>query len=596
VDSEISLAAWLLWITVGFHASIVSGSLAVFAPGEKMVAHSVGRLSIAARGSRLFHPRARATLALHVFHKIAAAMPVPAWIAVPAQLFLMACAIVMAVWSHGSWLTIGAFAVMTVDLALLRGTKYKRTTLFWICAIIACASSAKTFVWDPFFAVQAALAAVALWLGQPSQWQIAAMIWSFLASAICAGAGYVQNANTPFYVGILSAIMLLVLARNLFRFGVFGAQVVNTILIILIGLPAADFFMHPRHTREVTTDTAWKFYSFHAAKGDPGSFARWWGFFLDHTEMSRQPIFEATPGGDPPYRLRPNSHQLLFDSPVSINSKGFRGPEIPTEKGDTYRIVALGESTTFGMTLHPQDKPWPELLEQMIRENLKPGRPVEVINAGVPAYSLKANLKRLPKQILPLHPDMIISYHGFNGFSFIDSALPPASGHSPPKYQARPLQLLADTEYRFRMLVFRHRAIPKTESDKKAQVKPMDTVYADLYRQLIQIARTNGIRLVIANYSMAVDRKSDPKIIEFYRSAFDLIYSIMPANEIHSALVSDLTEQHLEVYFVDTHPHLEGENEKFIDIMHLTQEGRRQLATNIFEGIRGVLEKDLQSQ
>ena len=523
-------------------------------------------------------------------------MPVPAWIAVPAQLFLMACTIAMAVWSHGSWIAIGALAIMAVDLALLRGTKYKGTALFWICGIIVLASSAKAFVWDPFFAVQAALVAVALWLGQRSQWQIAAMIWSFLASAICAGAGYVQNANTPFYVGILSGIVLLVLARSLCGFGILGAQVANTILVILIGLPTADFFMHPRHTRDVTTVTAWKYYSFRAAKGDPSAFARWWGFFLDHTEMSRQPIFEPTPKGDPPYRLRPGSHQLLFDSPVSINSNAFRGPEIPTEKGDTYRIVALGESTTFGMTLHPQDKPWPELLEQMIRENLKPGRPVEVINAGVPAYSLKENLRRLPRQILPLHPDMIISYHGFNGFSLIDSALPPASGPPPPRYRARPLQLLADTEYRFRMLVFRHRAVPKTESEKKAVVKPMDTVYADLYRQLIQIARTNGIRLVIANYSMAVDRKSDPKIIEFYRSAFGRIYSIMPANEIHSALVSDLTAQHPEVCFVDTHPHLEGENEKFIDIMHLTQEGRRQLATNIFEGVRGVLGKDLQPQ
>jgi lysophospholipase L1-like esterase len=523
-------------------------------------------------------------------------MPVPAWIAVPAQLLLIASVIAMAVWSHGSWIAAAALAVMAANLSLVRWTKHKGTALFWFCSIIVVASSAKTFVWDPFFAVQAALVALALWLAPQPRWRIAAMTCSFLAIAICAGAGYVQNANRPFYIGILSGIVLLVLARNLFRFGNLGVQIVNTIVVVLIGLPTADFLMHPSHNGNVTVGSAWKFYSFRAAKGDPSAFARWWRFFLDHTEMSRQPIFEATPSGDPPYRLRPRSHQLLFDSPVSINSQGFRGPEIPAEKGNTYRIVALGESTTFGMTVYPQDKPWPELLEQMIRENLKPNRPVEVINAGVPAYSLKENLRRLPSQILPLHPDMIISYHGYNGFSLIDSALPPASGHTPPKYRERPLQLLADVEYRVRMLLFRNRSIPASPSEEKVAIKPLETVYADLYRRLIQMAQTNGIRLVVANYSMAVDRNSNPKVIEFYRSVFGGIYSIIPANEIHSELVSDLAAQHPEVCFVNTHLHLDGKNEKFIDIMHLTQEGRRQLATNIFEGIRGALEKDLPSR
>ncbi|MGO8700646.1 MAG: hypothetical protein ACLQVY_23395 [Limisphaerales bacterium] len=39
--------------------------------------------------------------------------------------------------------------------------------------------------------------------------------------------------------------------------------------------------------------------------------------------------------------------------------------------------------------------------------------------------------------------------------------------------------------------------------------------------------------------------------------------------------------------------HLDGDHEKFIDIIHLTNEGRRQLAENIFAGIRETLERDL---
>src|SRR5581483_2815554 len=127
-------------------------------------------------------------------------------------------------------------------------------------------------------------------------------------------------------------------------------------------------------------------------------------------------IGEPAPGFIPSIRLRPNSAGPFFASVVKVNSRGFRGQEIPTDKGDAYRIVALGESTTFGMTMASDDQPWPALLEQIIRDRLHPSRRVEVINAGVPGYDLADNVRRLETDILPLHPDLIISYHGYNGF------------------------------------------------------------------------------------------------------------------------------------------------------------------------------------
>jgi len=54
-----------------------------------------------------------------------------------------------------------------------------------------------------------------------------------------------------------------------------------------------------------------------------------------------------------------------------------------------------------------------------------------------------------------------------------------------------------------------------------------------------------------------------------------------------------LKAEYPEICFVDTHPHLDGEHEKFIDAIHLTGDGNRQLAENVFAGIRGVLVKDV---
>ena len=262
------------------------------------------------------------------------------------------------------------------------------------------------------------------------------------------------------------------------------------------------------------------------------------------------------------------------------------------EKGDVYRIVALGESTTFGFTMQREDRPWPEMLETMIRDRLKPGRPVEVINAGIPRYHLKHNLLRLASQILPLKPDMIISYHGANGFELVHSALPLRKVELPPSYCIRPLKLLADCEYDLKMIWYNHHR-NATPVPPLTVSEVMQTPYAQAYRELIQSAETNGIRLVLANYSMAVNSESDRGVIEFYRGGFPVVDWWIKANEIHSQIVRQLAAEHPEICLVDTHPNLDGRHDEFVDIMHFTHEGEVQMAETMLDGIKDILARDL---
>ncbi len=105
----------------------------------------------------------------------------------------------------------------------------------------------------------------------------------------------------------------------------------------------------------------------------------------------------------------------MFDTTIRINAAGFRGPEIAPDKDGRFRIVALGESQTFGPTLRDGEKPWPELLQDLFDRRASCGRPVEVVNAGTEAYTLEDNLERLRRDVLPLKPDLIVSTHGMNG-------------------------------------------------------------------------------------------------------------------------------------------------------------------------------------
>lgn len=95
------------------------------------------------------------------------------------------------------------------------------------------------------------------------------------------------------------------------------------------------------------------------------------------------------------------------------NSRGFRGDEIVVPKPkDTFRVVALGGSTTYTTAVDDYRKSYPSLLQEGLKE--RGYENVEVVNAGVPAYSSWESLLNLQLRVLDLEPDMIIIYHGIN--------------------------------------------------------------------------------------------------------------------------------------------------------------------------------------
>jgi len=97
---------------------------------------------------------------------------------------------------------------------------------------------------------------------------------------------------------------------------------------------------------------------------------------------------------------------------LSVNTYGFRGPEIFKEKSiDTTRIIALGDSCTFGII---ESDSYPRALEKMLKGD---GAKVEVINAGVEGYGTKDLMKRLD-YFLQFEPDIATIYIGWNGINY----------------------------------------------------------------------------------------------------------------------------------------------------------------------------------
>ena len=75
-----------------------------------------------------------------------------------------------------------------------------------------------------------------------------------------------------------------------------------------------------------------------------------------------------------------------------------------------YRIICMGGSATYGSRVERQDA-FPAQLEQVLKGR---GKDVEVLNAGVHAYSTANIIGWLSLRMIDLHPKMVIFYVGFN--------------------------------------------------------------------------------------------------------------------------------------------------------------------------------------
>lgn len=531
-------------------------------------------------------------------------------IAVIVQILLTVCSVVMAIWAPRNWVSVAGLVVAGLTalsggwMGLARGRGRNAMVLASLCGAAVAATSwcfgprvtmdlyHATIAWQMAL-VMAGTSQFAREFSTRKLWEWLAFGWGFLGTVVWLGVAYRDNLPQAFHVGIALTVILLLLCRRRLHFSTFWIQATSTLILLLLALPLLDVCVRPSYKGAAYLDPAKKYFSYSAAKGDPATFARWARCYLEQWDRMAAAVFMTDPAGAVPVRLRPGSQGRLFDSVITINSNGFRGKEFVLPKGDTYRIVVIGESTSFGCTINAGEKPWPELLEQLIRSRLRPSRPVEVINAGVPANELKHALYRLGPEILPLRPDLIISYHGYNGFGSLRETLPGALGELPPAYRHRPLKILGDCEYRLKALFFKRRVWAERSTESLGLVDPLRTQYAALYRQLIEAAQTNGIRLAVANFSMAVNRNSDPDVVAFYRMAYGSVYWQIRANEVHSRIVKELAARDPRVVYLDTQPGLDGDHEKFIDLVHLTQEGREELAESVFGGIKELLTTEL---
>ena len=105
------------------------------------------------------------------------------------------------------------------------------------------------------------------------------------------------------------------------------------------------------------------------------------------------------------HALRPGQTAFTHDHPMRTNSLGLRDREItPQPAAGTLRVLALGDSQTFGAGLDQSDT-WPKQLERMLDSA---EHRWEVLNAGIPGTDTWQHEILLRRLLDTLHPHAVV--------------------------------------------------------------------------------------------------------------------------------------------------------------------------------------------
>ena len=427
---------------------------------------------------------------------------------------------------------------------------------------------------------------------------IVALAVAALGAGVLARNAFMADKPYAFYSLLVATAVLVFALAETMRPHTTGAAAVAArgFLLFALALPCVDALYRSSTGLPLVATTTAPTYSYRAANANPTAFATWWFYYLNEW-IRDDGIRSASDLPDPqkklPFVLVPNSSGRMFDTTIHINNLGFRGPDLPRDKGDAFRIVALGESQTFGPTLRDGEKPWPELLQDVFDQHASCGHKIEVINGGTEAYTLENNLERMRRDILPLKPDLILSTHGMNGF--YPFGLRRVAEPNEPGVRPRASALIGRAVLTIERAAHDWRGRNSARASAVALAPMSDgelmrTRYADDYRQLIALARDNGADVALGDSTMSVNETSPREVKDFYGAVFKPIDDIIAANAAHNRIVKIIARDS-GAPLIDMAAGVDGkwDDDLYLDIVHFTEAGNERVAGLMFRALIPIL-------
>jgi hypothetical protein len=310
------------------------------------------------------------------------------------------------------------------------------------------------------------------------------------------------------------------------------------------------------------------------------------------------PEIEYEPDGHLGFRLTPSRRYLFESGPCTVNARGYRGTreiEVPKPRG-TFRIVALGGSSTFGFEVADDDT-WVTRLETGLRERL--GAPIELVNAGVPGYNSFDLKIHYVYRIRALEPDAILVYETWNDlkrFRLLEEYGYFLRGVSHPGALAalsRDFQLLmrARQLYRDRVLRGRREDVYPTRAGFAQPIPRGGTAQRwerQTFEDLAAWPAQDGVLPILLSQAglPSAANLDDPAVrgriqVEYVGMSHEIL---LEQWELVSDLIRDAARDH-GALFVDVRSAVPADTEHFLDTVHLSVRGNARVAEVVADAL-----------
>ncbi len=135
---------------------------------------------------------------------------------------------------------------------------------------------------------------------------------------------------------------------------------------------------------------------------------------------------EPTANTNMVYRILPDTTFVTFGISYPTNEFGFRDRPLAPKDENTFRILCIGDSVTFGTGVKNEET-FPNQLEAMLLERVGDGYSVDVVNAGVSAYNARNVLGLLESHVEEIDPDLVI-------YTFVENDLDDSMSTGPDQH------------------------------------------------------------------------------------------------------------------------------------------------------------------
>lgn len=253
---------------------------------------------------------------------------------------------------------------------------------------------------------------------------------------------------------------------------------------------------------------------------------------------------------------------------IKINSQGFRDREFPAEKpAGTYRIVAIGDSFTFGIGVKAEDT-FPKVLERMLdSESAVNGCKVEVLNFGVPGYNTAQEVRLFSRKALNFFPDMVLLSFVLNDFMDENRERELSSRIIAERFPILPEERIAQ-----RLAYQEAQLDAHTVMAREAMITPIEKAFSGVERHLAdlaEIAVERDVKVVLA----ILNFQEIPHLEALRRICADHDWPCVDVFKVFNSM-SEEERARYELDPLDKHP---------------TREGHRIIAGEILPAIKKVI-------